>query len=502
MPELVARHQIILTTKHGRLRTGCITIQPHTATATLPLARRLRPWFLCSFFTSCTLAVFLTAISTASAANVYIRSQATGANNGTDWINAYTSIPSPMIRGNTYYLAAGTYGSYTFSVPISGSTLITLKKATAADHGTHTGWSSTYGDGLATFSSASITVNTGYFVIDGATGGGPGSWKIGHGIVFTSPAGTSIEYINVASGVSHLVVRRVHFTQAGNTETTTARANGIYNNNILNNSLFEYNYFDNLGGLPFFLRNGSGNIFQYNYLGNICGMSVADPNQHCEGIVIWGMTDVHFRWNYVSKSPSSGGFVKNSFLTADAIRIYGNVIANGFPINCNHGSCTKWIIFNNTFHTGSSGPVGGDGTMSGSYFYNNIMFNFSFMAPMWGIHDYNWLSRSSGLRCRMGAATHENICSGCSGGCDSLTMTTDPFVNASGSTPEDFRLTKAIREHDGDNVCQLDGCTGENKYNIDAFGLIRGADGVWDRGAYEYSSRRRPSPSTRGPIRH
>src|SRR4030043_1400540 len=79
----------------------------------------------------------------------YVRAGATGANNGSDWNNAFTTLPATLVRGTTYYIADGNYASYTFDDAVSGTTLITVKKATVADHGTETGGVSTYGDGQA-----------------------------------------------------------------------------------------------------------------------------------------------------------------------------------------------------------------------------------------------------------------------------------------------------------------------------------------------------------------
>src|SRR5262245_44026348 len=79
------------------------------------------------------------------AANHYIRSGATG--NGSDWTNASSALPTSLVRGDTYYIADGSYSGYTVDDAVSGTQVITLKKATAADHGTDTGWVSTYGDG-------------------------------------------------------------------------------------------------------------------------------------------------------------------------------------------------------------------------------------------------------------------------------------------------------------------------------------------------------------------
>ncbi|NML18697.1 hypothetical protein, partial [Azohydromonas caseinilytica] len=102
----------------------------------------------------------------ASAANVYVRPGATGANNGSDWANAYTALPSTLVRGNVYYIAAGSYAGRTFSTAASGTTPVTIKKATVADHGTSTGWSDAYGTGQASFTGG-ISFTTPYWVFDG-----------------------------------------------------------------------------------------------------------------------------------------------------------------------------------------------------------------------------------------------------------------------------------------------------------------------------------------------
>ena len=69
----------------------------------------------------------------------YIRAGASGANNGTDWTNAYTSWPT-FVRGDVYYVADGTYSDLQCDTAVSGVQLITVKKAIEADHGTSTGW--------------------------------------------------------------------------------------------------------------------------------------------------------------------------------------------------------------------------------------------------------------------------------------------------------------------------------------------------------------------------
>jgi len=119
--------------------------------------------------------LILGTFSFALATERYVRSDASGNQTGTDWANAHTQLPSSLVRGDIYYVADGSYPSYTFNDAESGTSLITVKKATQADHGTDTGWVTAYGDGVAEF--APITFHTGYFVFEGTTGSG----KSGHG---------------------------------------------------------------------------------------------------------------------------------------------------------------------------------------------------------------------------------------------------------------------------------------------------------------------------------
>lgn len=161
------------------------------------------------------LGLFFVSNSAKAAADHYIRQGATGSGDGSDWTNAMMNIPASFVRGDTYYIANGTYsGDHVFNTAIFGSTYINVKKATVSAHGNDVGWISAYGEGVATFTGV-MTVNTGYWNFDGVTGGGPGNWTSGHGFVFTSAAGANVEYFTLASGVSNVNIRHIFFTQTG-----------------------------------------------------------------------------------------------------------------------------------------------------------------------------------------------------------------------------------------------------------------------------------------------
>lgn len=98
---------------------------------------------------------------------VYVRAGARG--NGTTWSNALGALPTRLERGKVYFLAAGTYAGRVLGDAARGSTPITIKKATAADHGTNTGWSAALA-GRATI--GALEIRAPHYVIDGGQGRG------------------------------------------------------------------------------------------------------------------------------------------------------------------------------------------------------------------------------------------------------------------------------------------------------------------------------------------
>lgn len=116
-------------------------------------------------------------------ANICVRGTAdvTFDGDGTTWaaaasggaVGARKGMPTTKVRGNTYYVADGAYSGsigsgFDLDTAASGTTLITIKKATVTDHGTSTGWSDAFGDGTATIT-GSIRYYTDYWLVDGQT---------------------------------------------------------------------------------------------------------------------------------------------------------------------------------------------------------------------------------------------------------------------------------------------------------------------------------------------
>jgi hypothetical protein len=124
---------------------------------------------------------------------------------GTSWVpaasdgaaGAYNTIPTTLTRGDVYYLADGSYGSYTFATPDSGTATVELRKAQPHDHGSTcstsmaAGWNTaTMGSAQAVFSStgASLDTETDYLIVNGnGTSSAPGCGGAPGGAVNAEP---------------------------------------------------------------------------------------------------------------------------------------------------------------------------------------------------------------------------------------------------------------------------------------------------------------------------
>jgi hypothetical protein len=109
----------------------------------------------------------------------YVRDGASCTNNCHSWTNAYDELTTllsagDLSRGDTIYVADGSYAGINFTVANSGTTRIIIQKCTAADHGTETGYNANDCNGQAVF--GSFWWQSGYLTVDGMTGGGPDDW--------------------------------------------------------------------------------------------------------------------------------------------------------------------------------------------------------------------------------------------------------------------------------------------------------------------------------------
>ena len=412
-------------------------------------------------------AILFFSLCSANAATRYVRAGATGAGTGTDWTDAYSALPTTLVRGDTYYVAGGTYPSYTFTTATSGTTMIYVKKATVASHGTETGWSDSYGTAQAVFQS-SFNITRSWFELDGQTrneadwfSGAAYGFKIQHtgnwihmvianGSTFNT--NITVKYVYVAAQIGVLPVSGSGISP-NNVTTQT------YNNSVMNRNLVFSRMFIQGGNQSWHLRQTTGPVVEYSAAELTCG-SDAFHGEMVNGFYLYTAGPIvrycHFRncYNGASGYPAGGGTGIIALADLTSAEIYGNIfesylcgdgaIAAGWPN-------TNIKVYNNTFINGIA-PSGAlvrfsQSTGAGSVAYNNIAINCS--NPTYNGVNYTAANNS--------------------------TLPTTAVINFAG---KDFRLAAATAA----------GTTLSSTYNQDRLGVTRGADGVWDRGAYEFVS--------------
>ena len=343
-------------------------------------------------FTLFVLSFVLVLTNFALAANHYVRAGATGNGSGVDWTNAYTDLPASMVRGDTYYVAAGNYTGHTFNDAPSGTAVITIKAPTAADFGTSTGWSSSY-LGQATFKTDAgggiFVFNQPYYVIDGQYRNP--DWISGYGFHINNyngctPVTSCAPAISTNAGInlsSHDITIRYTDVEGSHDQRSNSCGSGhSCDENVQDfangNILIEYSYLHDAGEAGFKLRgsstsNGSG-----------------------------GLVNFTVQYSYIARNWSQGGGLVHSeaFSTSDGVQNFvarynkfadirgTGVIAtasgscyNGCP-NYNRGN-GPWYIYGNQWWystpTVSYCDVGGFvslwdvGFMGNIYVYNNTI---------------------------------------------------------------------------------------------------------------------------------
>jgi len=405
----------------------------------------------------------------AGAANRYVRAGATGSNNGADWTNAFTSLPSTLIRSDTYYIADGTYGFYKFDDAENGTQVITIKKATATDHGTNTGWNSSYGDGIAQF--GGFEFNRGYYVIDGQQ---RTSWTSGYGLkIQGTMANQKLVNFLGKPAASHVTIKYVELEHRGRYKATSddifyAQYSGA--SSRPEHITIQYCYIHNCSRCHFLWRNVGYWTIEY------CFISENDSTAAVHGQAISdGDSDyIVLRYNIWRNIDGTGAWTT---MYGDAYNwdIYGNIVYYTDDFDggsyatlrvlydaSNWGRAYNWKIYNNTFvntkgsHVGFTIDAG-----SGNVAYNNMFYNCP-PALFWGITP------------KYSAYFNTTVYQGD----DASTRQTgegDPFVN---SANYDFHLSSATQKGKSDLG---------SPYNITMDGILRDQDDCWDRGAYEYN---------------
>lgn len=398
----------------------------------------------------------------------FVRPGANG--DGSDWDNAFAELPAQWVRGATYLVAGGDYPSFTFDAEHSGTDVVTVKKATPTDHGTEVGWVADYGVEQAVFASQ-IVVERGYFVLDGsyrdefdwfdgdAYGfaiANQGEWQ--H-LIIRDPNGlleipdVTIRYLFIAAIVGEL-------PPGGEGYRPYAIDTDTYSSEIRNVGYVFSRVFVDGSNNPFFVRTLTDPIVEYCASWRTSGSATFHGevvNRFYSGSGGGIIRFNHFRdaYNGVSGYPAGGGTGVIAISETSGALIHGNIFENYYVGD--GAIAAGWPnddieVYNNTIIGGSGHatvfrfPQNDDGT--GNVATNNLIVD----------------------------TTNSSLCNG-SGTCDgNAEATTAVFADAAA---RDYHLampTAAGAELAADGFL-----------DHDMDGRLRGADGNWDMGAFEYS---------------
>ncbi len=402
------------------------------------------------------------------AADYYVRDGASG--NGSNWADAWDQLPSTLTRGDTYYIADGTYPAYDFDTPADGTTLIYVTKATVAQHGTETGWSSAYGDGQATWQSTGIPwkFSTAYWDVSGVVGSGNSGH--GFGVNVTSTA-ANVRGIRILAG--NLTIRRTEiWSNSPCSVADGSKQDGIYSTAPVSNITIEYSYIHDWKRTGLLFSSVTDVVIQNNYFYHTYSTS----GSHGQAIQLGpGATrNYEIRYNMFKDTHGTGHIVYLDATHSD-IDIYGNVFwedeqtaacgifSTSQSVGNTSGDTSNNIDIHNNTWIGVNGRsptpsamIDHNGRGSNNYAYNNLWYD-SLAGFSQVTHDYNWFYRA-------GTFSEPNAQYG-SG---------DPFID---SATGNFRLVSPTNP----------GISLPSPFGIDMDGFVRGSGGAWGRGAYEYS---------------
>jgi hypothetical protein len=396
-------------------------------------------------------------------ATLYCGPTSAGSGNGADFTNRM-ALPDTtgFTRGNVYVCIEGSYGSKTLSTATSGTTTITIRKASAADSAV-AGYASSLHDGQAVF--GTITVATRYWIVDGITRTESNAWTAPTGYGFKaaqiradSNSGhdadfSQFRYIDIGAdyGLTYVGADEAVYLVFNQSDITFTRCamhmsiHAIMQCAGAQNITVEYCHIGPGWGKEA-IRGGngpaSGWIIRHN---RFFESTQIDPEDGTSGIT------------------AEIGFFGDEDETYTGIAIYGNwfyntkeggrngvIILGGVGFSDTAASC---LVYNNTFagivDTTVFGMIYLSGT--GNVARNNLFYD-----------------------CTENDVSASTVS-------DNDTAVSDPFEDYA---TLDLRLSGATSA----------GFTLSSPYDTDPLGVTRGEDGTWDVGAYEFDEGGEPEP--------
>ncbi len=411
----------------------------------------------------------------ACGAHWFVRSGAAGANNGTDWNNAWsevTNINWAVVQpGDTIWLAGGTYGKLTVGASGNSSRRIFIQRvrSTNAIPASATGWNANYDSTvILNFVVCNNPGDGNYVTLDGQIPYG--------GIVVTNPLQDESYAVDLnASGASYVELLNLDiggvatldsfFTGEGRCFSATTASHGLHV------------AYCKLHGEPTLILTGNqeGMLWEHNFLYDnvVANTTNWHPN-------VWnsigGDHNCVFRFNEISN------YMVECFMFSEDSntnwQIYGNLIHDATPVQASrileaqkhaHGPV---FLFNNSFVNLYWGITtvsdeSGTGTWVGCVSSNNLFFNAG------DPHFYGFYNGADDYLLTDASVTGLTFGSHCIGD-----AATNIFVNYAGAN---YHIVTNL----GALFPRNQGATLAAPFATDFEGNIRGADGAWDIGAFE-----------------
>lgn len=264
------------------------------------------------------LILLLLLTSPAMAADHYINAAVSGgSDDGSDWTNAWETLPATLTRGDTYWIADGTYAAYTFNDAASAGKKIYIRHANADSCSGVAGWAAGFGDGTATF--GTLTFTTANWVFDGISRGA--DWKTDYGFKVDANESPAVKGIIVSA--DSVTVQYTEIEGNGPDDLGDPSNDGIYAVGANKALTFRYMYIHDIGKAPFSMSGIDNSLVEY----CMVARNESYTDQHSEGVILYdndGECDNNiFRYNIWEDIEGTGVIVVGN---GEGCEFYGNLI--------------------------------------------------------------------------------------------------------------------------------------------------------------------------------
>jgi len=327
-----------------------------------------------------------------------------GSGDGSAWNNAWDALPAELVRGDTYYIADGEYPSYSFNDAADGTTLITVKKATIADHGTETGWDNAYGDGQAIFEKYWFFYTSYWLITGNGTHTTPSSTALDHGFKIKKESNCEQavwQKISFESNdLNNITIAYTEFENCGSAYKYDCQEL-IYSLGTCTNIVIQYNYLHDFGA-AILTRGWQNSTIEHNYFKDnwsqqgICNGESVSSDYEVDNI---------YRGNVFDNACNGSGCIvpghgPGGGHVSTGTKIYNNIafnFAGGGLLACGTAHvCNDFEVYNNTVAGATSQGGIADGLGTGGLAYNNLFFDCASVAYNIDTHDYSGFYSCSG----------------------------------------------------------------------------------------------------------